>query len=99
MGSRKSGFDIRPCACPAWRSCSRPTIARLVVARLIVARLYAVAAASLGSHPAKSLLPLVVVAAASTTAAGHVVIYVTALHVAATEARGCVYIGMGARSP
>ena len=52
MGRRKSGFDIRPCACPAWGGYSL----------LIVAR-HAVAAAGTGSDLAKGPYPVVVTAA------------------------------------
>ena len=90
MGRWKSGFDVRPCARPVWGG----------YCHLIVARLITVAAAGPGGDPAKSLFLAVVAAAAATSepVAEHGMIYVTALHVAATEARGCLYIGIGGRS-
>ena len=90
MGRWKSGCDIRTCACPAWGGYSQPRCTRL----------YAIAAAGSGIDPAKSLVPVVVAVTAATAepAAGHSVIYVTALHEAASEARGCLYIGIGVRA-
>ena len=42
---------------------------------------------------------MAVAAATAEPAAEHDVFYVTDLRVAATQARGCLYIGIGARCP
>ena len=90
MGRRKSGFDIRPCACPAWGGYSL----------LIVAR-HAVAAAGTGSDLAKGPYPVVVTAAvaAAEPVTGHGVIYVTALHVDTREALVAFILGLVSLAP